>query len=700
MRFIRLNKHLQQANTAQGFTLIELLVIAPVAILAIAGLISVMVGLVGDALVARQYSATAYQTQDALNRIEQDAKITTQFSPLYDLMTSPQGRNGSTESFATSKGDLILTQFATTANPYTDTRSIVYFGNRPNACTGEYYLNQALTLKVIYFLLPDGNGSNTLWRRTIVPPWSTSSADSTYVCNRPWQRDSCPINNALGTVTCRTHDDRIADNIASMEIKYFTSEGTETTDSRLAASVSVKLNASQKTAGETATFSGTVRAKRINAVLDDIPAAPTVSVFNPDITEYNNSTKVTFGWDDVPYAAVYDVRYRVNSGTWVSVPNITKTEYAISGYMNDSIEIGVTAKNDMGESVETLASKTLPVWTNANMENTWKCSAYYWYPCPSFTMTREGMVLLRGMASSGASGTTAFTLPTNMRPHKQLLLATASAASIFSRIDISADGRVQMSSVGNNGWVSFDTIRFLASSKGATWTVIAPNSANGWKHYDTGTSAWQKLEYARDGTGRVYVQGLLDGSTTIASGTVIATLPAGTAAKGSMTGIYPTAAASNFANYNFTSTAITSRGLGAIGSWFALNSIYHDTTSLVNPLAIPLTTSPTPAWVNYGGSYATAESFLANGVVSVRGLVRSGKTTATAPYEGAVIGTLPAGRRPANRLIFLTAGRSGASEVSVRVDVYADGAIVLMNNEKPATSEWLSLEGIHFLAEQ
>lgn len=126
------NPHKRTRAFSNGFTLVELLVVAPIVLLVIAGLVVAMVSMVGDSLAANGRASVAYNMQDALDRIEQDARIATNFMPTYGYFSSPQGRDGSNENFSyNTYKDLIFTQQATQFNPYTtETQQLIYYANR------------------------------------------------------------------------------------------------------------------------------------------------------------------------------------------------------------------------------------------------------------------------------------------------------------------------------------------------------------------------------------------------------------------------------------------------------------------------------------------------------------------------------------------------------------------------------------------
>jgi hypothetical protein len=90
-------------------------------------------------------------------------------------------------------------------------------------------------------------------------------------------------------------------------------------------------------------------------------------------------------------------------------------------------------------------------------------------------------------------------------------------------------------------------------------------------------------------------------------------------------------------------------------------------------------------WLNYGASYNPAGYFKdKNGVVHLRGLVRSGVT-------GVAIFTLPAGYRPQYREMHATITKPNAI---ARVDVLTSGEVVMVMG----SNAWISLDGITFRA--
>ena len=100
-----------------GFTVVEMLVVAPIVILFIGAFISAIVSMTGQVLISRASNSLMYNIQDALNRIEQDTKISNKLLATNDItgLTSPQGYNDDTTPFEnaspTSGNAIILEQF-------------------------------------------------------------------------------------------------------------------------------------------------------------------------------------------------------------------------------------------------------------------------------------------------------------------------------------------------------------------------------------------------------------------------------------------------------------------------------------------------------------------------------------------------------------------------------------------------------------
>lgn len=280
----------------RGFTIVELVVIAPIVILAIGAFITVAIQMSGEVLASRAQSSMIYSVQDALEKIQNDVQRANDFlaqNSISVTTTTKQGRNNTgvtgdndTTAFVNvgASGDtLILSIWATTANPKTTQSEISYMVNSPNPCGTAQTQNTPLNYNVVYFVRTVG-GVSSLWKRTLMP-----SNYATVACNAvslnapavapPWQRPSCAPGYTTG-VFCLTEDEKLVDGVASngFNIHYYpaadsfteitgavsTSNNVAVRNSLLegADTVSVSINASQIVSGREVATDASIRATR------------------------------------------------------------------------------------------------------------------------------------------------------------------------------------------------------------------------------------------------------------------------------------------------------------------------------------------------------------------------------------------------------------------------------------------------------
>lgn len=685
----------------QGFTLVEMLVIAPIAILVIGAVITFMVSLAGDSLIARNQGAMAFSIQNAQSRIEQDARMSTQFLDSFtQIDAAAQSKDGInlTSGFSTSGGDIILNQLATDQNPNSPNRNVIYYKNRPNACgTNTTYLNQALSVKVIYTIANyDGTG-NALWRRTIVPSWSAPSSPNTdSVCATPWQRDSCKFGSTNGAV-CQTIDEKILPNVSSMNVTYYLANGSQTTNVRQAQQLRVALTTASTTAGETVTNYSLMRARHINAPVDDIPASPNVYINNPNIASQNNTILATFAWDAVRYANYYNISWRLNGGAWQLQNNVTtlvkaidKNSFPVGTVIgaNDLIEFKVTAVNDQGSSpdVPPLAYR-LPLWTVANLEGDFYSYGSSAFGQVRFTRTSKGLIMVDGLAASPSqSSGTITTLPVGFRPAISLAYPAWCSANAFCRVHATLTGAIEVTPIPAYGstttWVSMSAIRYLASDVYSTSTVATMGT--GYGLYSSGTSSWGKPYLNLDSCARSHTNGLISTTTswTTATNRYFTSFPSTYAAYGAYwpypaiaysTGVYKYAQLGLYASgtpYNIVqnnSAALTTN------SWLSVNAMVPATSF---PTANIAALTPSSGWTSYGAGYygpVWTRSASCDNAIILGGTIK-GTTTGQAIAYGAQVAQLPVGVCPSKRLTFMTVGSDG-NNAPARIDIYPTGKV-------------------------
>lgn len=266
-------RYMSQINhrSNSGFTLVEVVVIAPILILTLGGFIMALVVMVGDTLASRDTNALVYDTQVAMDRIEQDVRLSVGFLSTTGTLPSPQGTDGadnynSTGAISASASDhLILSTLSTTSNPLAGERQVVYYGGpgQPYPCGANQSYNTPHKTTVIYF-----RQGNDLYRRTIVPSYTTTAGQSNTICaTTVWQQNSC-TPGYTNTTLCKTQDSKIMDNVTSLALAYHGSpsatDNITASNAAAATTVSITINTGKTTAGQPISNTATLRASRLN----------------------------------------------------------------------------------------------------------------------------------------------------------------------------------------------------------------------------------------------------------------------------------------------------------------------------------------------------------------------------------------------------------------------------------------------------
>jgi hypothetical protein len=388
-----------------GFTLVEVLIISPIIILFIGAFIALAVNLTGESLTLREKNIAAYDVQSTLDDMEATISQSTSFldstSRVTNPLTDPQGSDDHTAAWTGTTGQhpdtLVLQLPATSTNPLDANRSIIYTG--AGSCNAK---NPLLQYQVIYFVK-----SGSLYKRTIIPVVPA--------CTTPWQRNSCSTAGLTSNPSlCKVEDDKLLDNVTDMNILYYQAASDPDSSSvdisnnfTNVNTAKITLSVSKQVAGNTTSYSSSVRATSLNAhATDDAPAATTPAIavgFNDPSSPY----KATFSWDAAGNATGYNIRYRLNSGSWVNGPqNTTATSYDITGtFRKQTLEIEVTALSSAGNYLYGTKSATIPRWNDCTYQNGWSSFGTP-YMQAGFTKTSSGLIGLRGLVKSGTVGQT------------------------------------------------------------------------------------------------------------------------------------------------------------------------------------------------------------------------------------------------------------------------------------------------------
>lgn len=198
----------RSCKRSAGFTLVELLTVMPLIILIISAMVVAIVNLTGTSMRASARTQLQNEVLAALDQIEQDVKISTDF----DGMASDK---------------ISMHNLATSANPLSASRKLIKKSDCSVAGTG-ISVAEALVYKMEYSVV----GGNTLKRKATMDSGCGSSSNI-------WQRGV---------------DDTLISN--SKEVKMDITSNADT--------VEVKLTASKTVAGDDISYTGWLYVKSLN----------------------------------------------------------------------------------------------------------------------------------------------------------------------------------------------------------------------------------------------------------------------------------------------------------------------------------------------------------------------------------------------------------------------------------------------------
>lgn len=680
-------------SLSRGFTLVEMMVIAPIVILAIGAFITLIVNLTGEIMSSRGSNTVTYNVQNALNRIEEDIKLSAGFLQTNSIKftaSNPQGMGGANSvTDFTAAGDsttgpaLILNSLVTDGNPLSLSSRLIYMANQPNGCgnAAEYVKNRPMTMNIIYFIKDD-----TLWRRTVMP--TGYDVASNYCGSKaPWQRPSCVT--ATSHTFCKANDERLVDNVSAsgFSINYFNSASSSTpinptnnTVLQPATTAMISITSNSTIAGREIVGGGSLKASRLDtnaSALGEIVLPTTVPVAPNVSYKVSEGHRVLFSWPRVAGATQYTVQYKAGAGPWVNGDtrdNNNRIYEITDGWNGENVSIRVVAHNVVGPSSQTQVDMTIPIWAPLPLKNNW---TDYGSPHVSaaYTRTKSGVIVLKGLVKNGTG--TIGVLPEDYRPDKSIMFASA-ANQTFGRLDVNPSGDVNPT-VGT-GWFSLEGVTFMPA--GTTFTALGYQ--NGWTTYD---SYWNEAGYTLDDQGRVHVRGLIRSGTT-AGGTPALTMPL--AARAPEYTHWAQVATNAMAHVSYVPASTSIAAKGYTNTFLSVNAMYY-TASRVDGTncATQWCTLPLQnGWLYYGAPYSTPRYTIGtDGIVKLKGLIRAG--------TAATMATLPAGYCPKQRplLTVVTADVWGRLDIAPQ----SNGTCTIEGGAYNAA--WVSLDGIQYLAE-
>jgi prepilin-type N-terminal cleavage/methylation domain-containing protein len=421
------------------------------------------------------------------------------------------------------------------------------------------------------------------------------------------------------------------------------------------------------------------------------PNAPVVA------SSTNSAAAAIFTWPAVSGAVSYTFQYKADNGAWTTGFTEQNTlTYTVTGYHNKLVSARVVAISAEGAiSSYGTASITTPLWGTFTYQNGWSDYGGS-YATGGFTKTSSGAVVLKGLLKRTGSvvlDETIAVLPPGYRPYTGIQSSHLHSFNVVitgnatATIKISQDGEIIASSDVNATATSLDRIVFMPNAGSGGFGFGGTNFTsvpllNGW---DNRSEYFEpKFGYKVDSLGRVFLQGSLSPGTDTAN-TVIAELPT-SSPDISVTPkliIGMRSGSNGYTGINVGSS-LTTRGDPFGTALFTQAMYYPDAAG-----ASWTTMSLTNGWVVYNASSNATPQYTkaADGIVTLKGLIKSGTTT-----NGVVLTTLPVGYRPSGIITLATI----CDDLPCRIDIQADGDVL----GRGISATWTSLSGLNFVAEQ
>lgn len=703
----------------KAFTLIEMLIVTPIVILVIGVVMNMMIKMTGEIIAARTSTYLTSSVQSALSYIENDIRNSGAFLAKNNInLTSPQGRNNDTTDFynaSSTNGDsIILNSYGTTDNPLRSDIEYIYT-KAPNACSSSSVTsNPRLMFNIVYFIK-----NNSLWRRVIAPSNYTYSG-----CKTAWQIPSC-YPDISGTF-CKSKDMKMIENISidSFDVTYYdnaesTSPNTTASDPSLpyttrqsaldqTSIINISIKSDTVAAGRNVSQAGTIKVDLSDNYADNssainntysaaTPQLPIITA-NPagPLKKLDNETNTSFSAGADGDTSVQWQYSSDNGSTWINVSGGTSSTLSMPSITTslDGNLYRAVFSNSYGTAATSSARLFVGDSSWHNFGTTNEPPYYYdWanysssYNYGGFRKTKNGTVVLKGLLNkptAATSNTSIARLPVGYRPSGRLIFATSAMGNTVGRVDVDADGYIKWVGGTTPGWFSIEGIEFVAGDNYRYTPTALTTFYNGWTNYGSGYTV---ASYIKDDAGHVITNGLVKSGTLVDHAPLVDVpyndLPSEYLHVATYAGGYST-----FGVSKLPSSAILTKGTSYNG-YFSINSFYYPSSTSVTWSNLSLVNG----WYQYpsgsnGYSSPQYTKSSSDGLVTLKGLITGGSKT-----YGSTITTLPAGYRPASRILTTTY----CSASYCRIDITSTGAVLYMGTTSQTT---VSLDNITFYADQ
>lgn len=329
------------------------------------------------------------------------------------------------------------------------------------------------------------------------------------------------------------------------------------------------------------------------------------------------------------------------------------------------------------------------------------------WPSPTAIRTSEGIIVVRGLGQKTpvlTNGDIIFNLPEGMRPAGRLLFggpSTNNSGLALLRVLENGDVTFLSTASGATTFLDVSCIMFPAAdvAPNSAWTAVTLSS--GWTNYTSG--GYPAASWWQDAFGRVWLRGMLTGTSIPSADSQMFQLPEGLAPQMQAHALAPSLVNNGGVSVHWVANT------PAAPTTTKMNYVYKvgnptgsvGWVSLAQSYIFPALTIPDSYWrniafangwsaYNVGSTYPVPGVWTApDGITHVRGLAKGG----TAPPV-VVTAAMGVGDRPVYNLMTSVTSNNANSRASMNGGA-ADYAITA----NTGVASWYTFDGIHYFTE-
>jgi hypothetical protein len=248
---LTLNKGSLLYKHKKGFTILEILIAIPLASILSIVLANTIFIQYGGLLQGAAHARLRMEGEILLLSLEDELLFSTDFASTKSSDLSDTNAPSGGWTYNTSPTDtLIVYETALTADRRDPDREFVY--KKSGSCSSSY--NIAINNLMYFTKANTGNNYRTLYRRTLVPQYTT--------CGVNYKTQTCPAG--LVVSPCSGEDSKLSDKVVDFQVTYYDDNNVLLTSPDNAELVKLTLTLGEKIYGEDITVPTSISMKKVN----------------------------------------------------------------------------------------------------------------------------------------------------------------------------------------------------------------------------------------------------------------------------------------------------------------------------------------------------------------------------------------------------------------------------------------------------